>query len=102
MEVANDQLKAIVERVERVESEIKDLNADKSDIYKEARSSGFDVKAIKQVVAQRKLDSSERDERDAVFNLYWDSVHGLVNAHARENIEQSDPETGEISQGKSA
>lgn len=61
-ELASDQLRAIVERVERLELEIKDLNADKSDIYKEARANGFDVKAIKQVVSKRKLDSADREE----------------------------------------
>ncbi|MBB4347983.1 uncharacterized protein (UPF0335 family) [Rhizobium cellulosilyticum] len=97
-EVARDQLKAIVERVERLELEIKDLNADKSDIYKEARANGFDVKAIKQVVSQRKLDTSEREEADLVFETYWNAVHGinLVHAHARENIEEFDAETGEV------
>lgn len=97
-EVARDQLKSIVERVERLELEIKDLNADKSDIYKEARANGFDVKAIKQVVSQRKLDTSEREEADLVFETYWNAVHGLglVRAHARENIEEFDAETGEV------
>jgi len=97
-EVARDQLKAIVERVERLELEIKDLNADKSDIYKEARANGFDVKAIKQVVSQRKLDTTEREESDLVFETYWNAVHGinLVHAHARENIEEFDAETGEV------
>lgn len=97
-DLARDQLKAIVERVERLELEIKDLNADKSDIYKEARANGFDVKAIKQVVSQRKLDTNEREEADLVFETYWNAVHGInpVHAHARENIEEFDRETGEF------
>lgn len=90
--VAADQLKAIVQRVERLEAEIADLNADKSEIYKEARANGFDVKVIKKVVSKRKIDEHERVEQDHVFDLYWDAVHGinLVHAHARENIEQFD------------
>jgi uncharacterized protein (UPF0335 family) len=96
--IARDQLKSIVERVERLEAEISDLNADKSDIYKEARSNGYDVKAIKKVVSKRKLDDNERQEQDAVFDTYWDAIHGtnLVHAHARENIEEFDPITGEF------
>lgn len=102
-EVARDQLKAIVERVERLELEIKDLNADKSDIYKEARANGFDVKAIKQVVSKRKLDTTDREEADLVFETYWNAVHGinLVHARARENIEEFDAETGEVRDTKS-
>lgn len=90
--VAADQLKAIVQRVERLEDEIADLNADKSEIYKEARANGFDVKVIKKVVSKRKIDEHEREEQDNVFDLYWNAVHGLnlVHAHARENIEQFD------------
>jgi len=98
------QLKSIVERVERLEAEIADLNADKSDIYKDARGNGFDVKAIKKVVSRRKLDDNKRVEEDVVFETYWDAIHGtgLVHAHARENIEEFDAETGEILEGESA
>ncbi|NTG86167.1 DUF2312 domain-containing protein [Agrobacterium rhizogenes] len=96
--VAADQLKSIVQRVERLESEIADLNAEKSDIYKEARSLGYDIKAIKKVVSKRKLDDNERQEQDAVFDTYWDAVHGtnLVHTRTRENIEEFDAETGEV------
>lgn len=96
--IARDQLKSIVQRVERLELEIKDLNDDKSEVYKEARANGFDVKAIKKVVQKRKLDDTVREEQDLVFDTYWDAVHGtnIVHAHARENIEEFDRETGEI------
>lgn len=92
------QLKAFVERVERIEEEIATLNADKSDIYKEARSCGFDVKVLRKVVAKRKMDTDVRDEQDAIFEMYWNSIHGLVQVHtpAREKIEEFDKETGEI------
>jgi len=73
---ANHHVRAFVERIERLETEISELNADKSDIYKEARGMGFDVKALRKVVAQRKLDPADREERDAMFDLYWHAVHG--------------------------
>lgn len=88
-------LRALVERIERVEADIKDLNADKSDIYKEARGCGYDVKAIRAVVAKRKLDSAERDERDAIFGLYWDALNGASRVHMHE-ADEFDPLTGEI------
>lgn len=100
--VAAGQLRALIERVERVEGEIADLNADKSEIYKEARGLGFDVKAMRKVVAARKLDPSEREERDAMFDLYWSAIHGSAEteprarAHVREIIEEFDAETGDI------
>lgn len=88
--VAAGQLRAIIERIERVEAEIHELNADKSEIYKEARGFGFDVKAVRQCVAARKLDSAEREERNAMFDLYWSALQGSVHVptRTRENIEQ--------------
>lgn len=93
--VARDQLRAFVERVERIEADIKELNSDKSDVYAEARSLGFDVKVLKKVVAKRRMDSAERDEQDAIFDMYWDAIHGsgLVQARAHGNIEFFDDET---------
>lgn len=96
--VARDQLIAFVERVERIEADIKELNSDKSDVYAEAKSLGFDVKVLKKVVAKRRMDSAERDEQDAIFDMYWDTIHGygLVHARVRENVEEFDAETGEV------
>lgn len=88
--VARDQLISFVERVERIEVDIKERNADKSDVYAEARSLGFDVKVLKKVVAKRRMNSAERDEQDAIFDVYWDAIHGsgLVHARVRENVEE--------------
>lgn len=82
--VAVGQLRAFVERVERVEEEIKTLNDDKSEIYKEIRGFGFDVKAVRKVVAKRKLDPSVANEQDAVFDLYWDALTGASRVHVHE------------------
>lgn len=72
--VAGDQLKSIVERVETVEEQIKELNADKADIYKEARGNGFDVPTIKKIVRLRKQDAAEREEADTLLDLYLDAL----------------------------
>jgi uncharacterized protein (UPF0335 family) len=87
--VAAGQLRAFVERIERIESEIKDLNADKSEIYKELRGFGFDVKAVRQCVSARKLDSSELQERNAVFDMYWEALTGASHVH----VHEEQPET---------
>lgn len=68
--VAADQLRAFVERIERVEEDIKERNADKSDIYKEAKMNGFDVKVLRKVVSLRRKDYAERQEEDAILELY--------------------------------
>ena len=84
--MSNGQLRSIVERIEAIEAEIKDLNADKRDIYAEAKGNGYDPKVIKAVVAERRKDASERDEQDALFIAYWNDVHGLAGARAREDV----------------
>ncbi|WP_081738915.1 GapR family DNA-binding domain-containing protein [Mesorhizobium ciceri] len=71
--IAAGQLRAFVERIE---ADIKEMNADKSEVYKEARGSGFDVKAIRKCVSKRKLDDSDREEQDAVFDMYWEALGG--------------------------
>lgn len=89
--VAGLQLRAFIERIESVEDDIRDRNADKSEIYKELKSQGYDVKAVKKVVAARRLESHVREEQDAIFEAYWDACHGTSHVHARahvENIEQ--------------
>lgn len=79
MNAAPDQLRAYVERVERLEAEIKDLNRDKSELYAEAKGNGFDVPTIKKIVRIRKLDHAERQEQDALLDLYMSAL-GMLPA----------------------
>jgi uncharacterized protein (UPF0335 family) len=72
--VAKDHLKAFVERIERLEEEKAELSSDIRDIYAEAKSNGFDVKALRQVVRLRKQDSNERAEQEAILETY---LHAL-------------------------
>ena len=65
-----DQLKAFVERIERLEEEKSALTADIREIYAEAKSMGFDVKALRSVIRMRKLDATERKEQEAVLETY--------------------------------
>ena len=68
--VAADQLKAFVERIERLEEEIKVINDDKKDVYAEAKGNGFDVKILKRVISERRKPAHQRAEEEAVFDLY--------------------------------
>jgi len=65
-----DQLKAFVERIERLEEEKAALTADVREIYSEAKSMGFDIKALRAVVRMRKIDATERKEMEAVLETY--------------------------------
>ena len=71
---AKDQLKAFVERIERLEEEKKATSDDIRDVYAEAKGNGFDVKALRSIVRLRKLDTDERREQQEVLETY---MHAL-------------------------
>lgn len=68
--IAAEQLQAIIARIEAVTEEKDHLAADIRDIYNEAKSNGFDPKAIRQIVKLRKLSKAERQEQEALIDLY--------------------------------
>ncbi|MBL8573517.1 MAG: DUF2312 domain-containing protein [Hyphomicrobiaceae bacterium] len=72
--VAPDQLKAFVERIERLEEEKKAIADDIKDVYGEAKANGFDVKVLRKVVSLRKQDKAEREEMEAILELYLDAL----------------------------
>ncbi|MBN9533840.1 MAG: DUF2312 domain-containing protein [Alphaproteobacteria bacterium] len=67
---AAGQLKSLIERIERLEEERAALSADIREVYSEAKGQGFDTKVMRQVVRLRKLDTADRQEQDAVLELY--------------------------------
>ncbi|WP_193174927.1 DUF2312 domain-containing protein [Oricola nitratireducens] len=79
--VARDQLRAFIERIERLEEEKKTIADDIKDVYAEAKGTGFDTKVLRKVVSIRKQDQNERMEQEAVLDLY---LHALGMAPAPE------------------
>lgn len=75
-EVASDQLRTIVERIEQVEEEIKELNEARKEIYLEAKGNGFDVKVLKEVIRVRKQDQKEREEQESLLDVYLQAIRG--------------------------
>jgi len=67
---AAGQLKSLVERIERLEEEKGALTADIKEVYSEAKGHGFDTKIMRQVVRMRKIDKADRQEMEAVLDLY--------------------------------
>jgi len=67
-------LKAYIERIERMNEDIKALNDDKRDIFAEAKGNGFDVKAIKHIVSIRRQDPNERAESDTIVETYMQAL----------------------------
>jgi uncharacterized protein (UPF0335 family) len=68
--IAADRLRSIVERIERLEEERKALAGDIKDIYAEAKSAGFDVKVIRQIISIRKKEPAEVEEQETLLDLY--------------------------------
>jgi uncharacterized protein (UPF0335 family) len=72
--VASKQLKSFIERIERLEEEKKGIADDIRDVFAEAKGQGFDTKVMRQVIRLRKKDVAERQEEEALLDLY---LHAL-------------------------
>ena len=68
--IAADRLRSIIERVERLEEERKALQGDIKDIFSEAKSAGFDVKVIKQIIRIRKQEPADVEEQETLLDIY--------------------------------
>lgn len=72
--VAAGQLRAVVERIERLEEEKKEVAEQIKEVYAEAKGSGFDTKTLRKIVTLRKKDSEERQEEEALLDLYMSAL----------------------------
>ncbi len=68
--VAGAQLKSFIERIERLEEEKAALAADIREVYAEARGTGFEPKAMRQIVRLRKMDADDRQEQESLLEIY--------------------------------
>ena len=80
IDVPGKQLRAIVERIEQIDDEIKDLTEAKKEIYTEAKSNGFDVKVLREVIRLRKQDQKERDEQETLVEVYLQAIKGASSS----------------------
>ena len=74
---AKDQLKSIIERIERLEEEKKTIADDVRDVYAESKGQGFDVKAIRAIIKMRKQDAGEREQAEAILETYLHAM-GMI------------------------
>jgi uncharacterized protein (UPF0335 family) len=73
-EIAKDQLVSIIERIERLEEEKKATGEDIKEVYAEAKANGFDTKILRRVVQLRRQDKAERQEQEAILELYLEAL----------------------------
>jgi uncharacterized protein (UPF0335 family) len=68
--IPGNRIRSFVERIEQIETEIKDLNEAKKEVFSEANGEGFDVKVLKEIIKLRKQDQDERDEHESLLDVY--------------------------------
>ena len=73
-QVSSGQLRAIVERIERLEEEKKEVAEQIKEVYAEAKANGFDTKTLRKVVSLRKKSQDERSEEEAMLDLYLSAL----------------------------
>ena len=79
--VAAGQLRSLVERIERLEEEKKGIADDIRDVFAEAKGNGYDTKVMRQVIRLRKKDAAERQEEEALLDLYLHAL-GMLPGNA--------------------
>ncbi len=72
--IAKDQLKSIIERVERLDADKAAIASDIKDVDAEAKGNGYDTKALRAIVRYRKEDAQDRAEREAIFETYLNAL----------------------------
>lgn len=80
---AQGQLRALVERIERLEEEKKTIAADIKEVYAEAKGNGFDTKILRKVIFLRKKEATEREEEQSMLDLYMEAL-GMVPSEAEQ------------------
>ena len=81
--VARDQLRSIVERIERLEEEKKAISEDIKEVFGEAKANGFDTKILRKVISLRKKEVTEREEEQSMLDLYMAAL-GMIPGESEE------------------
>lgn len=84
--IAGEQLRSFIERIERLEEEKKGLAEDVKEIYAAAKATGFDPKIIRKVISLRKMDQADRQEMEALLDVYLHAIEGGERVQATENV----------------
>ncbi|MHA1574547.1 MAG: DUF2312 domain-containing protein [Alphaproteobacteria bacterium] len=72
--IAKDQLQAFVQRIERLEDEMKNLRDDTKEVFDEAKASGFDTKILKTVIKLKKMDPEKRQQEEEMIQVYEEAL----------------------------
>ncbi|MBV8443914.1 MAG: DUF2312 domain-containing protein [Hyphomicrobiales bacterium] len=81
--IAGNRILSFIERVERIDEELKALTERKKEVFSEAKGEGFDVKVLKEILRMRKQDEDERDEQDSLLDLYLRAMQDAAPDQAK-------------------
>jgi uncharacterized protein (UPF0335 family) len=81
--IPGGKIRAFVERIENLDTEIQELSEQKKEVFSEAKGEGFDIKILKEIIKLRKQDQDERDERESMLDLY---MRAMEQAAAPEKV----------------
>jgi uncharacterized protein (UPF0335 family) len=81
--IPGDRIRSFIERLERIEEEIKALNEGKKEVFAEAKGEGFDVKVLKEILRLRKQDKDKRDKQESLLDLYLRAMESAGPSQAK-------------------
>jgi uncharacterized protein (UPF0335 family) len=81
--IPGGKIRAFVERIENLDTELQELNEQKKEVFSEAKGEGFDVKILKEIIKLRKQDQDERDERETLLDLYMRAMDTALPEKAK-------------------
>src|SRR5271154_1525768 len=81
--IPGDRICSVIERIERIDDEIKALNEGKKEVFAEVKGEGFDVKVLKEILRLRKQDKNERDEQESLLDLYLKAMESAGSPQAK-------------------
>ena len=84
--IPGGKIRAFVERIENIDTEIAELNEQKKEVFAEAKNDGFDVKILREIIKLRKQDQEERDERESLLDLY---MRAMEQAEPPEKVKKA-------------
>jgi uncharacterized protein (UPF0335 family) len=84
--IPGGKIRAFVERIETIDTEIAELNEQKKEVFAEAKNDGFDVKILREIIKLRKQDQEERDERESLLDLY---MRAMEQAEAPDKVKKA-------------
>jgi uncharacterized protein (UPF0335 family) len=81
--IPGDRICSFIDRVERIDEEIKALNEDKKEVFAEAKGEGFDVKVLREILRLRKQDKDEHDEQESLLDLYLRAMESAGSSQTK-------------------